>query len=344
MHRVTIRKPGGLKRLELETVPEPLPVAGQVRVATRAVGVNFADCVVRLGLYPSARDYVGWPFTPGFEFSGIISAVGAGVERLKVGDRVFGVTRFGAYASEVVVGEQLVKPLPDELDFEQAAAFPTVFLTAWYAVRELVRLRPGMNVLVHSAAGGVGCALIQLCKAAGARVVGVVGAEHKRDTALEQGADGVIVKSREALWPAAERLCPDGYHVVLDANGAETLRQSYAHLRPTGRLVVYGFHTMLSRGSDRPNWFKVAWDFLRTPRFSPLAMTDANKCVLAFNLSYLFDQMPLYHEAMDELLAQLKAGRLRPLPVQTLPFDQVREAHRLLHGGATVGKLVLTLS
>ena len=108
MRRVIIRKPGGLKRLELETVPDPLPGHGQVRVTTRAVGVNFADCVVRLGLYPSARDYVGWPITPGFEFSGIVSAVGPGVERLKVDDRVFGVTRFGAYASEVVIDEQLV--------------------------------------------------------------------------------------------------------------------------------------------------------------------------------------------------------------------------------------------
>jgi NADPH:quinone reductase-like Zn-dependent oxidoreductase len=296
---------------------------------------------VRLGLYPSARDYVGWPITPGFEFSGVVSAVGQPAN-LRVGEGVFGVTRFGAYASEVVVDEQQLKPLPAELDFEQAAAFPTVFLTAWYAVRELVRLRPGMNVLVHSAAGGVGCALTQLCKAQGARVVGVVGAEHKRDTALAQGADAVIVKSRESLWPAAERLSPGGYHVVLDANGAETLRQSYAHLCPTGRLVVYGFHTMLSRGRDKPNWLKVAWDFLRTPRFSPLAMTDANKGVLAFNLSYLFDQMPLYHEAMGDLLAELAAGRLRPLALQKLPLEEVREAHRLLHGGETVGKLVLT--
>jgi NADPH:quinone reductase-like Zn-dependent oxidoreductase len=343
MRRVTIRKPGGLKRLELETVPEPIPGRGQVRVATRAVGVNFADCVVRLGLYPSAREYVGWPITPGFEFSGVVSAIGEGVEKLALGDQVFGVTRFGAYASEVVTNAELVKPLPEELDFEQAAAFPTVFLTAWYAVRELVRLRPEMSVLVHSAAGGVGCALIQLCKAAGARTIGVVGSAHKRDTVLAQGADAVIVKSQEALWPAAERLCPDGYHVVLDANGAETLRESYAHLRPTGRLVIYGFHTMLSRGKDTPNWLKLAWDFLRTPRFNPLELTNDNKCVLAFNLSYLFDEMPLFHEAMSDLLGQLKAGHLRPLPVKALPLAEVREAHRLLHAGETVGKLVLTV-
>jgi NADPH:quinone reductase-like Zn-dependent oxidoreductase len=171
----------------------------------------------------------------------------------------------------------------------------------------------------------------------------VVGSEHKRETVLAQGADHVIAKSREALWPEAERLSPEGYHVVLDANGAETLRQSYAHLKPTGRLVVYGFHTMLSRGKDRPNWLKLAIDFLRTPRFNPLELTNDNKSVLAFNLSYLFDEMPLYHEAMSDLLEGLERGRLHALPVKALPFEEVREAHRLLHGGETVGKLVLTL-
>lgn len=343
MRRVTIRKPGGLERLELETVPEPMPGPGEVRVATRAVGVNFADCVVRMGLYPSAREYVGWPITPGFEYSGVVAAIGDGVTRFAVGDRVFGVTRFGAYASEVVAAEDFVQPLPEQLDFQQAAGFSTVFLTAWYAVRELVRLRPGMRVLVHSAAGGVGCALIQLAKAAGARVVGVVGAEHKREVALAQGADAVVVKSREPLWPTVERHCPDGFHCVLDANGAETLRQSYRHLCPTGRLVVYGFHTMLSRGKDRPNFLKLARDWLRTPRFDPLEMTNSNKGVLAFNLSYLFDEMPLYREAMTDLLRLLANGDVRPLPVKPVPFEDVAEAHRLLHGGETVGKLVLTL-
>jgi synaptic vesicle membrane protein VAT-1 len=343
MRRVTIRKPGGVERLELETVPDPVPGPGEVRVSNRAVGVNFADCVVRLGLYPSAKEYVGWPITPGFEFSGVVSAVGEGVRSVAVGASVLGVTRFGAYASDVVVREELVQPLPESLDFAQAAGFPTVFLTGWYAVRELVRVRPGMRVLVHSAAGGVGSALIQLCKASGARVIGVVSSEHKRAVALEQGADDVIVKNSQSLWDEAKRLSPDGYHVVLDANGAETLKQSYAHLCPTGRLVVYGFHTMLTRGKERVSWPKAIWYFLRTPRFSPLQMTDANKGVLAFNLSYLFDEMPLYREAIGDLLGELAAGKLRPLPVKRIPFEDVAEAHRLLHGGETVGKLVLTL-
>ncbi len=341
MRRVSVRKPGGLGHLRLEELAEPEPGAGEVLISTRAIGVNFADCVVRMGLYPSAKKYVGWPITPGFEYSGVVAALGAGVSGFKVGDAVFGVTRFGAYSSAVVAAQELLRPLPRELTFEQAATFPVAFLTGWYAVRELVRLRAGMRVLVHSAAGGVGSALVQLAKASGAFVVGVVGAAHKVEVARAQGADAVIDKSSEPLWPAAERHAPGGYHVVLDANGPETLRQSYAHLRPTGRLVIYGFHSMLTRGSARPNWLKLAVDFLRTPSFNPLQMTDVNRGVLAFNLSYLFDELPMYAEAIDDLLRELESGKLRPLPVETLPLSEVAEAHRRLHSGASAGKIAL---
>ncbi|HEV8244285.1 MAG TPA: alcohol dehydrogenase catalytic domain-containing protein, partial [Polyangiaceae bacterium] len=112
MRRVTIPKAGGVEQLQIEEVATPDPGPGEVRVATRAIGVNFADCVVRMGLYSSAKEYVGWPITPGFEYSGLISALGEGVSEFSLGDAVFGVARFGAYASEVVVKKELVRALP----------------------------------------------------------------------------------------------------------------------------------------------------------------------------------------------------------------------------------------
>jgi NADPH:quinone reductase-like Zn-dependent oxidoreductase len=233
--------------------------------------------------------------------------------------------------------------LPSGLDFAQAAGFPVAYLTGWYAVRELVRLRKGQRVLIHSAAGGVGSALVQLCKQSGAFVVGVVGAPHKVAVAKELGADEVIDKSREDLWAAVERHSPKGYHVVLDGNGAETLKQSYAHLAPTGRLVIYGYHSMLVRGKARANWLKLAWHWLRTPRFDPFTMTNENRGVLAFNLSYLFDEMDLAEVALADLFGGLERGELRALPTQTVPFEEVAEAHRRLHSGESVGKIVLTL-
>jgi synaptic vesicle membrane protein VAT-1 len=343
MKRISIAKPGSFDRLVLVDAPDLKPGPGEVVVATRAAGVNFADVVVRLGLYESAKKYVGWPITPGFEFSGEVAELGDGVADLEPGERVFGLTRFGGYASQVCVPRGQLFRVPAALSHAQAASFPTVHLTAYYALRHILRTRPGRaeRVLVHSAAGGVGLAALQMARADGLSAIGVVGASHKREIALAYGAADVIDKSSQALWSEVERLAPGGLHYVLESNGAETLKHSYAHLRPTGRLVVYGFTSMLSRGSGRPNWLKLAWDFLRTPRFNPLEMVNVNKGVVGFNLSYLFEEQDLLEDAMSRMLSEVEAGVLRPLPVTELPLAAAAEAHRVLQSGSSVGKLVL---
>jgi NADPH:quinone reductase-like Zn-dependent oxidoreductase len=322
-------------------VPEPQLQPGEVRLAVRAAGVNFADVVIRLGLYESAKKYVGWPITPGFEVSGEVLELGPGVEDLRVGERVFGVTRFGGYTSQICVPRAQLFRVPAAFSHAQAATFPTVFLTAYYALRQVLRTRAGEKVLVHSGAGGVGLAALQLARADGLSAIAVVGAASKRQVALDYGATDVIDKSTQALWPEVERLAPGGLHYVLESNGAETLRHSYAHLRPTGRMVVYGFTSMLSRGRGRPNWLKLAWDYLRTPRFHPLQLVDANKGVVGFNLSYLFEEQTLLGEAVSRMLGEVEAGALRPLPVTEFPLADAAEAHRALQSGTTVGKLAL---
>lgn len=310
-------------------------------MATQAIGVNYADCVIRMGLYASAKEYVGWPITPGFEFSGTVESVGAGVEDLRPGDRVFGVTRFGGYATHVTVARHQLFALPSTLTMEQAAGFPAVFLTAYFALFELAHPRPGATVLVHSAAGGVGSALLQLGRVAGCRMVGVVGGTHKVEAARALGAEVVIDKSREDLWKAAEAAAPRGYDVVLDANGPSTLRDSYRHLASPGKLVIYGFHSMLPRKGGRPNYAKLAWDWLRTPRFDPLTLTNDNTSVLAFNLSYLFEQRYVLEECMARLLTWVEEGKVVSPQVTKFPLDAVADAHRALESGTTVGKLVL---
>jgi NADPH:quinone reductase-like Zn-dependent oxidoreductase len=341
MLKVVVHQPGGYDRLLLETHADPSPSAGEVVVESSAIGVNYADCIVRMGLYASAKKYVGHPITPGFELAGRVVATGAGVTDIVPGDAVVALTRFGGYATRVSVPRSQVFRLPAGFDLLHAAAFPTVFLTAWYALVELCKLRPGMRVLVHSAAGGVGSALCQIAKLSDCRVVGVVGGSHKIDAAREAGADAVIDKTREPLWPRARGEAPDGYDVVLDANGVATLAQSYRHLRPTGRLVIYGFHTMLPKQGGKPRWGKLAVDWLRTPRFNPLALTNDNKSVLAFNLSYLFDRRDLLEEGVSTLNEWIHRGRVRPLPVREYRLARVADAHRDLESGRTVGKLVL---
>jgi synaptic vesicle membrane protein VAT-1 len=343
MKRVLVKRPGGIERLVIEEVANQNPTPGEVCVEVRGVGVNFADLVVRLGLYRSAKEFVGWPITPGFEISGTVAEVGADVRGFEKGDRVIGLTRFGGYATRICLPELQVVRVPDNVDLLAMGGFPVAFITAWYALYELCKLRPGNRVLVHSAAGGVGSALVMLAKRAGCHVVGVVSSERKLTAAREAGADVVIDAGHEDLWRAAERESPGGYHVVLDANGGDTLRRSYEHVRPGGRLVIYGFHTLLRRGRDRLGLFRALIGLLRTPRFNPLKMIDHNRSVHAFNLSYMFEEAALFREAIADLFGALERGEIRPLPFIAVPFTEVQEAHRLLHSGETTGKVVLAV-
>lgn len=341
MERVLVRKAGGYDRLELVEEAEPAPGPGEVRIAVRAIGINYADCIVRMGLYASAKEYVGWPITPGFEVAGEVDGVGEGVTRHRVGDRVIGLTRFGGYATTVVVPEHQAFAIPEGWSMDSAAAFSVVYLTAYYALFELAHAREGAQVLVHSAAGGVGGAALQLARAHGLVATGVVGGAHKVDVARAQGAAHVIDKSVGRLWDEAERVAPRGFDVILDANGVETLAQSYAHLRPTGRLLIYGFATMMRRGKGTPSWPKLALDWLRTPRFDPLAMTNDNKSVMAFNLSYLFEERPLLEAAMTRLFELAREGALTPPGTRAFSLADVADAHRAIESGTTTGKLVL---
>lgn len=339
--KVVIHQAGSYDRLKVEKADLAAPKADEVQIEVRATGVNYADVVIRMGLYASAKELVGWPITPGFEVAGVVTAVGSGVSDLKPGDRVMGVTLFGGYSSALNVPRKQVFALPESLSFVEGASLPAVFMTGWFALHFLAHPRKGDRVLVHSAAGGVGGTLVQLLKRQGCEVVGVVGGSHKVEAARELGCDHVIDKSTEDLWHRAEAISPRGYDLVLDANGVATLKQSYDHLRPAGKLVVYGFSTMMPKTGGRPNYLKLAVDYLRTPRFNPLDLTNESKSVLAFNLSYLFERNELLHEAMSDLNDWLAAGEIRPLKTTTYPLAKVADAHRDIESGKTVGKLIL---
>ena len=341
MRKIVIRRPGGYRQLLIEDCPAPRIAAGEVLIDVAACGVNFADCVTRMGLYASARHYVGYPVTPGFEVAGTVLDSGTDVDDLQPGTPVFAVTRFNGYSTRISVPRSQVFTRPAGMTPEQAAAFPAVALTAWFALFRLAHPDPGTRILVHSAAGGVGSMLVQLGKLAGCHVTGVVGATHKLAAVAALGTDAVIDKSVENLWQAAERIAPHGFDVVLDANGVATLRDSYRHLAPTGRLVVYGFHSMLVTHAGRPGRLRLVMDWLRTPRFSPFDLTTRNRSVLGFNLSFLFDRAELLQAGMQQLLEWLAAGRLQPPSITAFPFERVADAHRALESGQTTGKLVL---
>jgi NADPH:quinone reductase-like Zn-dependent oxidoreductase len=179
MKKVVIHKPGGYRQLAIEQHPDPVPGPDEVLIAVSAIGVNYADCVTRMGLYASAKHYVGYPITPGFEVSGLVLKCGTQVTDLQEGAAVIAVTRFNGYASRLCVDRSQVFTKPQDLSFAMAAALPTVSLTAWYALQQAAHVQAGETLLVHSAAGGVGSMLVQMGKILGSRVVAVVGATSR---------------------------------------------------------------------------------------------------------------------------------------------------------------------
>jgi NADPH:quinone reductase-like Zn-dependent oxidoreductase len=339
MKRVVVFAPGGHDALRLVEEPDPRPGPGQALVAVRAAGVNYADVVVRLGYYEAAKGM--YPITPGFEFAGEIEAVGDGVTAFKPGDRVLGVTRFGGYASKIAAPVERLFPVPAGWSLEQAAAFPAVHMTAYYALYRAAAVAPGQTHLVHSAAGGVGMALVQLGRLGGARVIGVVGAASKRAAVEALGASGVIDRSSEDLWARADVLAPEGFDAIFDANGVTTPRPGFERLARGGRLVIYGFAEILPRASEKPSRLALAWNWLRVPRFSPLDMTATNRAVMGFNVVFMFDQTDFLREAMARMLAWAADGSLKPPSVTAFALDRAADAHAALEGGATIGKLVL---
>lgn len=341
MKKIVIHAPGDYRQLKLEEHPDLVPSADEIVVQVKATGVNYADIIIRWGLYESARQMVGWPITPGFEFSGEVHSVGQNVKKFRPGDKVIGVSLFNGYATQVKVKENYLYHLPEKMSFEEAGGFPAVFMTAYHALFQIVVVRPGMTALIHSAAGGVGSSLVQLCRIKGIKTIGVVGSSHKVEIVKDLGCDHVIDKSREDLWQKVREYAPDGVDLAFDANGAETLKQSYEHLAPTGKLFFYGAHTMFPRSGGKVSWPKLIKDYLKTPRFNPLNMSSQNKSLITFNLSFLFDRQDLFSEAMDDLLKWYQEGMIRVPAVQSFALHEVGLAHKALESGQTVGKLVL---
>ncbi|OUR94224.1 hypothetical protein A9Q84_18145 [Halobacteriovorax marinus] len=344
MKKIVIHSAGSREKLQYIETEDLTPKNDEVLIEVRAIGINYADVCVRLGVYESAKEYVGWPITPGFEVSGTVKSVGPSVKKFKVGEKVVGFSFFNAYATEVCVSEKQVMPIPKGFSLEEAAGFSAVFFTAFHALHHNTVLRPGSTVLIHSAAGGVGTALVQLCKAHGLRVVGVIGSSHKRAYLEKFKPDVIIDKSKEDLWGVAKEAAPAGFQAIFDANGYTTFKDSYKHLAPMGKLLVYGAHGLLSKNTGRINYFKAIVGLLRTPRFWPLEMISSNKGVIGFNLSFLFQEEDLIRECVEGISELAASGDITPIPVTTFPFEKVREAHELIESGNSVGKIILVVS
>jgi alcohol dehydrogenase len=338
-----IERAGSLSRLRQvdESLPDPPP--GQARLRVEAIGLNFADVLACMGLYSATPQ---GSFVPGLECAGVVESVGAGAP-VAVGERLCVLTRFGGYASRLNFEPRYSIPVPGGWSAAEAAAWPVQGLTAWYGLCERARVARGECVLLQSAAGGVGLQALTILGTLEARVIAVVSSERKRE--FLQARHGlppaaIVVRDRgrfaAQLDHALEAVGAGGFDVVFDAVFGPGFKPAFARLRPEGRYLLFGAADFMPAGR-RPAYPALAWRYLRRPRVDPLAMITANRCLIGFNLIWLWDDAQRMPAAIESL-RRLGAGRA-PHIGERLSFDDAPRAMRLLQSGRSVGKVVLEL-
>ena len=321
--------------LAVQERPDPPVGPGQVRIRVHAAGLNFADVLARVGLYPDAPKP---PAVLGYEAAGEVESVGPGADGFQPGQRVVAGTRFNGFAELVTADVSNVLPIPDRLSFEEAAAVPVVFGTAYAAVVLLSAVRPGETVLVHAAAGGVGIAAVQIARDRGAEVIGTASAA-KHDAVREQGAAHVIDYRSQDVQAEVNRLTGGkGVDVVLDALGS--FRESYKLLRPGGRMVMYGASQLLT--GDKRNIVKTLRSVATMPRFSAIKLMNDNRSVMGLNMLHWWDDRGSLEELIGPLNDLLDRGVIKPVVAEVFPFDRAADAHRYIQERKNVGKVVLT--
>lgn len=337
MRQAVITRHGAPEVLEIREAPDPSPGQGEIRIRVRAAGVNFADVLARLGLYPDAPKP---PVVVGYEVAGYVDAVGAGVVGFAEGERVVSLTRFGGYSDLVVVPAAHCFHYPDTLSDAEAAAVPVTYLTAAIALYRMAAVGPGETVLVQNAGGGVGIAAIQLAHLRRAVVIGT--ASTFKHTALHRFGVEHLIDYTHANVPDEVRKITRGrgVDVVLDPIGGRSFTESYRMLAPLGRLVIFGLSA--AAPSERRNLWKAFLAWKRTPRFDPLSLINRNRGVFGLNVGHLWDERTKLAPLMEMLVAELQAGRLKPVVAKTFPLEKAADAHRFIQSRANIGKVVLT--
>ena len=330
MRTVVIPRHGAATVLRIGERPTPTAGAGELLIDVRAAGINFADLMARAGLYPDAPKL---PAVVGYEVAGVVTAVGDGVTDFVAGDRVLAGTRFGGYAEQVAVPATDAVPLPDRLTFEQGAAVPVNYSTAWAGLIRFGALLPGERVLIHAAAGGVGIAATQLAKHAGAIVYGTA-SPGKHDAIRDQGVDHPL-DYRQRGW---ERGLPP-MDLILDAIGGASFRRSYDLLRPGGRLVAFGASAALP--GERRNLLSMIGAAVRMPRFNLIRQMSDSKSVIGLNMLRLWDEYGTLAPFSGPLRELLDDGVIEPVVAAAFPFDRAADAHRYLSERRNIGKVVL---
>lgn len=331
MKAVLSKEVGGPETLVLEDLPDPVAGPGQVLIDVKACGVNYPDVLIIEDKYQFKPTR---PFAPGGEVSGVISAVGEGVSRFKVGDRVLASTGWGGFAEKLALEEQRCTPIPDDMPFDEAAAFVLTYGTSYYALKDRGHIKAGETLLVLGAAGGVGLAAVELGKAMGARVIAAASSQEKVDLAVKHGAESGVVYPRgpfdkdgqKALANLIKDACgPNGWDVAYDAVGGDYSEATIRAAGWNGRFLVIGFPSGIPK--------------------IPLNLTLLKSCdIVGVFWGAAVARDPKGHaQNLKELMALYAEGKIRPYVSERFPLARAGDAIAHLSSRKAMGKVVITV-
>ena len=336
MRQVVTTKNGGVEVLQVQEAPDPRPAKDEVVVQVKAAGLNFADILARQGLYP---DGPAKPCVMGYEVAGVIESVGEGVDSAIVGTPVVAMTRFKGQAEKVVVQEKQLFEKPDSLTFEQAAAIPVNYLTAYALLIAMGGLRKGEAVLIHNAGGGVGLAALDIAKHIGATTYGTA-SPGKHEFLRQRGLDHPIDYRNQDWLPVLLQLTGGrGVELVIDPIGGAHWKKSYAALRITGRLGMFGVSSASATGlKGKLKLLKAA---AQMPRFHPIGLLNKNRGVFGLNLGHMWHEPEKVAEWVVAIMQGISEGWIRPYVDKAFKFEQAGEAHQYMESRKNTGKVVL---
>ena len=336
MQQVVITRHGGPEVLHVRETAEPQLKSGDVLIDVKYSGINFADLLMRMGLYPSAPKP---PFTPGYEVSGVIAKVGSTENDELLGKSVAALTKFGGYSSKVVVKKDRLIALSDGVDMALAAAMPVVYLTSYVMLSLQAHLQKDEWVLIHNIGGGVGLAAVELSRMIGANIIGTASA-GKHDRLREKGIHHLIDYNTEDFVARVKEITEGkGVDVIIDPIGGENLKKSYKALGSFGRLVVFGFSKAVS--GPRRKVLHLLKEYIKTPKFSPIQLMGHNKGVFGCHLGMVMDRQELLQGGMQKLMSYFQSGDINPHVDRVFPLNRVTDAHQYIMDRRNFGKVLL---
>ncbi|XP_066554678.1 synaptic vesicle membrane protein VAT-1 homolog [Amia ocellicauda] len=328
---------GGYDKVKLQVKKGmPSPKAGEVVVRVKACGLNFADLLARQGLYDRLPSP---PFSPGMECSGVVEIVGEEVTDRKVGDKVMVLNRSGMWQEVVAVPASHTFIMPEGMTFEEAAAIPVNYVTAYMMLFDFGNLRPNQSVLIHMAAGGVGIAATQLCKTVKDVTIFGTSSASKHETISEVGVTHPIDYRTRDYVDEIRKISPKGLDVILDPLGGSDTHKGFNLLRPMGKLITYGAANVLT--GQRKNLLAMAKTWYNQFSINTMSLMHANKAVCGYHLGYLDNEFEMVTEVVAKLLDLYKQGKIKPRVDSTYHFEQVGDAMRRMQERHNIGKIIL---